>query len=297
MRALLDHGEICIVREALMTISTRPVLRYHGGKWMLAPWIIEHFGPHRTYTEVFGGAASVLIRKRRSYSEVYNDLDQEVVGLFRVLQDPAQASQLSDLLHLTPFAREEFELAYEQTDDPIQIARRLIIRSFMGFGSDGHNGARKTGFRPDSNKSGSTPARDWANYSSALQPIIERFRGVVIENSHAIDVLRQHDRPDVLHYVDPPYVQQTRSKARNSSRKNYRHELTDEDHRELLETLIGLSGMVVLSGYRCPLYDAQLDGWVRKDKAARADGAQPRIESLWLNEAAAGALAQTDLFT
>ncbi|MEM6493323.1 MAG: DNA adenine methylase [Pseudomonadota bacterium] len=275
---------------------SRPALRYHGGKWMLAPWIVSHFGRHRTYTEVFGGAASVLLRKQRAYAEVYNDLDEEVVGLFRVFQDPASAGRLTELLHLTPFARSEFDRAYEPTDCPVERARRLIIRSFMGHGSDGHNGARKTGFRANSNKSGTTPAHDWANYSLALEAIVERLRGVVIENRDAIKVLAKHDCKDALHYVDPPYVTHTRSPARNSVRKNYRHEMTDEDHAALLDTLTQLEGMVVLSGYRCDLYDGALKGWARRDRTALADGARKRTESLWLNPAASDALEQREMF-
>ena len=84
----------------------RPLLRYHGGKWLLAPWIISHFPAHRVYVEPFGGAASVLIRKERSYAEVYNDLDSEVVNLFRVLR--AQPDDLVHAIELTPFARDEF---------------------------------------------------------------------------------------------------------------------------------------------------------------------------------------------
>ncbi len=279
-----------------MTEPTRPVLRYHGGKWMLAPWIIEHFGPHRIYVEPFGGAAGVLLRKPISYSEVYNDLDDEVVGMFRVLQEPKLANRLIDLLILTPFSRAEFDLSYEATDDPVESARRLIIRSFMGFGSDGHNGARKTGFRSGSRKSGTTPAHDWANYPDALRIIVERFRKVNVENRDAIWVLEHNDGPETLHYIDPPYVHATRSPARNSERKNYRHEMTEEQHAELLETIVQLEGMAVLSGYRCDLYDDMLEGWFRKDRAALADGARARVESLWLNTAAVEALPQQELF-
>src|SRR5690606_19105648 len=121
-----------------MTQPRRPVLRWHGGKWLLAPWIIEHFPAHRVYVEPFGGAGSVLMRKPRTYAEIWNDLDGEVVNIFRVLRSP-DANRLVDALRLTPFSRQEFTGAYEPSSDPVERARRLVIRSFMGFGSNGHN--------------------------------------------------------------------------------------------------------------------------------------------------------------
>lgn len=272
---------------------TRPVLRWHGGKWLLAPWIIEHFPPHRVYVEPFGGAASVLLRKRRSYAEVYNDLDDDVVNLFRVIRSP-DAERLVRAVQETPFARTEFLGAYEVADDPVEAARRLIVRSFMGFGSDGFNRDVKTGFRSNSNRSGSTPAKDWSGYPDALAAIIERMRGVVIENRPAVEVMRQQDSPDALHYVDPPYLPETRSAK---SRKGggayhaYRHEMTVEDHAALLAVLNDLAGMVVLSGYPSPLYDTALTGWTRVERAALADGARARVEVLWLNPAAASGFA------
>ena len=116
------------------TKAKRPMLRYHGGKWRLAPWIISVFPEHRIYVEPYGGGASVLLRKARSYAEVYNDLDGEVVNVFRVVRDHGPC--LKEKLYYTPFSRDEFKRSYEETDDPIERARRTIARSFMGFGSN-----------------------------------------------------------------------------------------------------------------------------------------------------------------
>lgn len=262
----------------------RPLLRWHGGKWLLAPWIISHFAPHRVYVEPFGGAASVLLRKERSYAEVYNDLDDDVVSLFEVLRGP-RSSELVRSVFNTPFARVEFDLAYEETDDPVERARRLIIRSFMGFGSDGHNGARKTGFRAACNRLGTTPAHDWEGYPAHLSVIIERLRGVHIEHRPALEVMRRHDGFQTLHYVDPPYIQSTRSPARNSVRKNYTHEMTDGDHEDLLAAVRTLKGAVVVSGYAHPLYENALSTWQRVERESLADGARKRTEILWINPA------------
>ena len=279
-----------------MSGPTRPVLRWHGGKWLLAPWIIGHFGPHRCYVEPFGGAASVLLRKPRSHAEVYNDLDATVVGLFRVLQDPACCTELLRQLELTPFARAEFEAAYEVAADPIEEARRLIIRSFMGHGTTAHTRA-STGFRANSTRSGTVPARDWVNYAAALPEIVERMRGVIIEQRPATEVMTSHDGEEVLHYVDPPYLPSTRSGANPHCRKHlYNHELSEGDHAALLEHLQGLRGAVILSGYPSDLYAAQLAGWRCVEQAALADGAAPRTECLWLNETAQRSLPHPDLF-
>lgn len=274
-----------------MSVS-RPLLRWHGGKWMLAPWVIEHFPPHRVYVEPFGGAASVLLRKPRSYGEVYNDLDDDAVNLFRVLRDPEQSARLEEQLRLTPFARREHQAAYVASDDPVERARQLVILALMGFGSNGHNRARKTGFRSNSNRSGTTPAHDWKNYPEFVSEFTARLQGVVIENKPAIDLMRQHDSEETLHYVDPPYLPETRSQLMHSS-GCYAHEMTVEQHVELLTALRELSGMVVLSGYPATLYDDALAGWTRIEREALADGAVPRTEVLWLNPSCAAQRAQT----
>lgn len=242
----------------------------------------------------------MLLRKERSYAEVYNDLDDHIVALFRVLQDEKKTARLIKLLHLTPFSRSEFNLSYEPTEDQIEIARRLIIRAYMGFGSNAHastaRGHRSTGFRANSNRRGTTPAHDWASYPDCLASIVERFRGCVIEHREAKLVMATHDAPETLHYVDPPYLPETRSPANKYDLKfrMYRHELTVAAHVDLLRFLREVSGMVVLSGYAAPLYDEALPDWHRVTCETYADGARPRTEVLWLNPAANRALNVDD---
>lgn len=254
---------------------TRPVLRYFGGKWKIAPWIIEHLPPHRIYCEPFGGGASVLLRKTRSYAEVYNDLNSEVVNVFQVLRDPVLSKKLERLLRLTPFSRDEFLESYKEAKDPTECARRTIVRAFMGFGSNSVNRKNKTGFRANSKRSGTTPAQDWRNYPACVKFFSDRLSGVIIENKDYARILEDHDSPDTVFYVDPPYVQETRKK------NCYQHEFNDADHAALLERLKGLSGAVLLSGYEHPSYF--LPGWEHKKKQTFADGARPRTEMLWLN--------------
>lgn len=263
---------------------------------MLAPWIISHMPAHRIYVEPFCGAASVLLRKKRCYSEVISDKDEEVINLFQMARD--RGDELREVLRLTPFARAEFVRAWEPSENPLEQARRTVIRAYMGFGSaavtkvrhitTARGGAPSTGFRAQSNKSGTTPAHDWRNFPNALPDIIERLRGVVIESRDALEIIPQHDTAETLFYVDPPYVAATRDAG-----GDYRHELTDDDHRKLAEVLRSVCGMVMLSGYPSALYGELYHDWRRIDRAAFADGAARRTECLWLNAAAVSASNHT----
>jgi len=269
---------------------SRPVMRYHGGKWRLAEWVISFFPEHHTYVEPFGGAASVLMRKPRSPAEVYNDLDDEVVNVFRVLRDPEQSSHLATLCALTPCARSEFMTAYEDTSDPVEKARRTIFRAAAGFGSAGATKGR-TGFRTYSADDRSvTPAMYWASFPEAIPAFCERLRGVIIESGDALDVINRHDAPGTLFFVDPPYMFESRV---ITGGKYYRHEMDDSQHFALLEKIRQVKGFVVLSGYMTETYNEALAGWPRFSKEARISGHRgtvTRTECVWINPKCAEAL-------
>ncbi len=265
----------------------RPILRYYGGKWRLAPWIVAQFPPHRIYVEPYGGAASVLLRKPRSYAEVYNDMDGEIVNLFRMVRD--RGLELMQACELTPFSRDDFCESFKPAPDPLEQARRTVVRSFMGFGGNltrpnRDQSPQRTGFRQYSKKNRrSIPAHDWRGWPGELPALIDRLRGVIIEHRPAIQVMLEHDDPQALHYVDPPYVHETRGATGGGYIRGYRHEMSDDDHRELAACLHTLGGGVIVSGYACPLYDEELfKGWERIEKHAMADGARERTEVLWM---------------
>ncbi len=264
-------------------MTTRPALRYHGGKWRIAPWIIAHLPAHELYVEPYAGAASILIRKPPSRGEVMNDLDGEVVNFFRVLRSPRRARILLRKIELTPFSRREYRAALRVVKDPIERARRLAVRSYMGFGSDSYRPERHSGFRGRFCGSGhSTSAPDWAHYPAGLVAVIERLRNVVIENRDALDLIDIYDKSGTLFYCDPPYPKSTRSDCSNG-RHTYTFEMTDEQHERLAEKLHRIQGLAVISGYRCELYDHLYADWQRVDREALADGATKRIESLWIS--------------
>lgn len=263
-----------------MTTPSRPVMRYLGGKWRLAPWIISFFPAHRTYVEPFGGAASVLLRKPRAHAEILNDLDGEIVNLFRVLRSPIDGRELARQVRYTPFARREYEAAFLSAGDPIEQARRTLVKAAMGFGSNSVH--KRTGFRPGHARTGQIPAGDWSGLPASLEQAIERLRGVVVEERPALEVIRRYDSAKTLHYIDPPYPHGARGDD-----CRYRCEMTDGEHAELAEALHVVRGMVIVSGYGCDLYDKALYAdWQRVEVSTHADGGRDRQEVLWIKPGA-----------
>lgn len=281
---------------------TRPVLRYHGGKFRMAPWIIGQLPKHGVYVEPFGGAASVLMLKPRVAAECYNDLDSNVVNLFRILREPYQAAELQRRVALTPYARDELDRAHEDPVDDMDAAHKLIVRAFLGRGSDAATRQGTSGFSTLLSEERALPAFAFAAWPDAIPSFTDRLRGVVIENRPAIEIIQRFDTPNTLTYVDPPYMHSTRTSLEGRSKKThgYKHEMTDADHIALAEVLHQVKGMVALSSYPSDLYAQLYAGWTCTTNKAIADGGKVRQEMLWLNPACSHAMgnqrAQRNLF-
>ncbi|MDH6658382.1 UNVERIFIED_ORG: DNA adenine methylase [Rhizobium sophorae] len=266
----------------IVTAPSRPLLRWHGSKWRIAEWVISHFPQHKIYVEPFGGSASVLLQKPRATTEIYNDLDRDLVNLFRILRE--RPDELALALALTPYARDEYNSLYGEQVDDLDRARAFVARSFMGMSSKG--ALQKSGFDARTNPDGYTGRlRSLASLPEEILVVAGRFIHVIIENVPARACLDRYNRPDALIYMDPPYLAATRS-----SGKLYRHEMSDRDHRELLECACASKAMVIVSGYPSDLYEQLLGDWTRVEIDAFVDGGGGRTEMLWMNNACWSAL-------
>ena len=240
---------------------SRPALRYHGSKWLLAPWIIKHIRPHELYCEPYGGAAAVLLRKPRSKMEVYNDIDSEVVNFFSVLR--SHSKELIRSIILTPFAKEEYTLSQTPTSDPIEHARRFYIRSHMSIA--GPTALHNPGWRrqviyskKDTPNSGMVPAAVSFSKTCHLWDIAKRFKGITIEHDSATNIINRYDTPNTCFYIDPPYPLSTRSSTKPH---HYAHDMTDTQHTQLSAQLHDTQGSILVSSYRSELYDELYADW------------------------------------
>lgn len=263
-------------------MAAKAVLKYPGSKWSLADRIVALLPGHEVYLEPFFGSGAVLFCKPRCRLETVNDLDHRVVNLFRVLRERPNA--LARAIALTPWSAEEHRQADSvpltalSTGDAVEDARRFLVVAWQSHGADSK---WRNGWKRASRDGLTHPVPVWLDLPDRLLLAAERLRGVQIECRPALEAIARHQHPDCLIYADPPYPLSRRY------RPYYRHEMTDADHVALLDALDAHPGPVVLSGYRCPLYDERLAGWQRLDMPTTAEGGRARVESVWLNARAA----------
>jgi len=260
---------------------------WYGGKAYYAKWIIERFPEHRVYIEPFGGAANVLLRKRPSEVEVFNDLDERVVNFFRVLRNREQLEELVRLSTLTPYSRADFtELAaMPEPEQPAERAWWFFVRCRQAVGGLGMAKLYPKSWAVSlrTRRGMAEPVSKYLSAVDGLEDVAERFRTVLIERTPAVELIRKHDAPDVLFYCDPPYVPETRHGGMAST---YSCEMTVEQHEELLEALRQCRGKAMLSGYASGLYDERLTDWRRETLDARShvsNSGENRVEVLWMN--------------
>jgi DNA adenine methylase len=246
-----------------MTATLNPPLKWHGGKYYLAAKIVAMMPPHMHYVEPYAGGLAVLLAKDPDgVSEVVNDLHHELTNFWRVLQDPERFERFRRTVEAIPFSEVEWKDAYDHLRrgsdaDPVQRAVWFFVACRQSLAG------RMNAFAPLSRRRTrrgmNEQASAWITAAEGLAAVSARLRRVAILNRPALDVIRSQDGPQTLFYCDPPYLHSTRT-----ARDTYGDlEMSAADHRQLLETLRGCRGKVLLSGYPSPLYDAALAGWNR----------------------------------
>jgi DNA adenine methylase len=274
-------------------------LKWWGGKRYLAEDFIALMPRHLHYVEPYAGGLAVLLAKdpldpskfwgSRSYeqgiSEVVNDIHRELTNFWQVLQREETFAAFRRRIEATPFSQEEWGSAearqHPATDRDVEAAVAFFVRcrqsragGFKDFATLSRNRTRRKM---------SEQASAWWNCVEGLPAVSARLRRVVILNQPAVEVIRQQDGEATLFYLDPPYLHETRATP-----GTYKHEMNEEEHRELLAVIKQCRGKVMLSGYPNSLYDEALTGWKRQDflidnKAASGTTKRQMTEALWMN--------------
>lgn len=252
----------------------KTLINYPGAKWGMAKEIVALMPEHRSYLEPFFGSGAVLFHKPPSAIETVNDIDGDIVNFFKVLREMPE--QLSEAIEMTPYARDVFDDAHKNHGgSEFDRAYRFAIRSKMGFGFKTYT---QTGFKMDiaGREKGYTTSC-WNRMPKDIVIAAQRLKNVQIDNRPALDVIRRFNFPNVLIYADPPYLLETRGG------KQYRHEMSEQDHINLLDALKQHLGPVILSGYPSEMYDRELKRWGRIERKSYNQLAEQRTEVLWCN--------------
>lgn len=254
----------------------KTILRWPGSKWRIADWIVRQFPTHDTYVEPFFGSGAVFFTKTPSGTETINDIDNEVVNLFQIVRD--RAEELCQAIEMTPYSRKEYISSTDEiVADPLEHARRFLIRTWQGYGGKTY---RSTCWAHDRTNSVFRP-KYWSLLPGRILDIVERLKMAQIENMDALDLIQLYNRKSTLLYVDPPYLLETRTN------KHYKHEFeTQQKHKELLEVCMKHKGSCLISSYDNALYNTILTDWTKRTIKVQTNNAKTATECLYLNRMA-----------
>lgn len=271
----------------------RSPIIWFGGKGRMSAKLLKLLPNHKTYVEAFGGGASLLFAKPPSPVEVYNDINQALYDFFTVLSKEESFQKFYRRVAALPYSRKlyyDYRDTWQDETDIIEKTAKWFVVAQQSFG--GLFG-RGWGFDvTTSNRNMSSSVSDWLSCLESLPQVHARLQRVQIECRDWRKILDTYDTQDTLFYLDPPYVRETRSDG------GYEHELTDDDHRELVQRILELEGNVMLSGYDHEIY-APLANWEKHvfQTACHAAGRtrytkilgdgsaikmQPRTEVVWV---------------
>jgi DNA adenine methylase len=271
--------------ESLTPQTLTPPLKWFGGKHYLASRIVSLMPKHLHYVEpFFGGGAVLLSKPYEGISEVVNDKHQELTNFWRVLQQESLFTQFQRIVECIPFSETEWKDAgRELGGSAVERAVRFFVRCRQSRVGQMQDFATLSRTRTRRGRNEQVSA--WMSAVDGLPQVSARLKRVVVMNGDAVDLILGQDGAQTLYYCDPPYLHETRTCP-----GAYAHEMTEEDHRELLRILDNVEGKVMLSGYFSPLYDSTLKApkWHRVDfdianHAAGGSSKRRMVESLWLN--------------
>lgn len=257
----------------------RSVLKYPGSKWNIARQLSELIPAHHSYVEPFFGSGAVLFTKTPSNIETVNDIDSDITNLFKCIQK--NPDKLAKIVATTPFSREIYDKQFEtltNTDgvEPFDKAASFLVRCWQGHGF--RTNGYKVGWKNDVQGRESMYALwNWYRLPVWIIEIAERLRKVQIENQPAMEVIERFNYKNVFMYLDPPYLLGIRNG------KQYKHEMTNAEHEDLLKLLLKSKAKIMLSGYESDLYNEYLSGWNKEYFKSCAEHHGTREEVIWMN--------------
>src|SRR3984893_2111413 len=265
---------------------------YFASKLRIAAKMHDKLPPHNAWVELFCGSAAMTLAKDPAPIEVINDINSDIVNFYRQLR--LNGDKLLRQIELTPYSREELQLARESDTNisDLERARRFFLSAMMAV--NGSFGPTKGGFSISNSYSRNgmeARVNRWYDMPRYLVDVVERLRHVRIEHKDALTLFKEFaNRPATLAYLDPPYLgERTRGYDHDEDSEKY--------HKDLLKAAVKAKCMVFISGYAHDLYTDYLtkrNGWGKLVFEAVTKGSNgksfKRQEIIWFNPAFTKAL-------
>jgi len=259
-------------------------IKYFGGKGTMFNNIIEHFpnnDDYDMYIEPFGGSYSIGLKKDPAKMEIYNDLEQNVYSLYKVLSDPEMFKTFKDrcdLIFYCDALRKEYKDLLK-TDNLTMIDRAFY---FFYVNRTSHNGVGGFSINTYIRRGMSKSISDFLSCIDRLPELHDRLSKVIISNTDGNGLIRRYNNERTLIYCDPPYEQSTRTSTR------YKVDMNRDGHTDFLDAVIKSKSKILISGYDCPLYDTLEENGFTKIhfNVKTIDGnfkPKTKIETLWKN--------------
>lgn len=220
--------------------------KYIGGKFNIAPWIIENLPDHKNYVEPFGGMAHVLIQKSPSDFEVYNDINELIVNMFKVLQDEVKLNKIIKYLELSPVSRKYHDdirhgnYIIPEDDDNLVKCYNLLYLSKTSFSGQLFENKSLPSWSFNRKKVRSTIAIGLNNFPTNLLKVVQRLKQVQYDCLDFKKCIETYDSTETLFYCDPPYY---------NLEGYYKGNFDKQDHIDLANILNNIVGKAVVSYY------------------------------------------------
>ena len=254
---------------------------YFGGKYHLRERLYSFFPDHVHFVDVFGGSGAVLLGKRESELETFNDVDSAIVGFFRLLQNKEQFEELKNRLNVMCNSRElfyEYRETWDTFDCPVEKYVRWYTLAICCFGGVLSKGKHQWSFSVVP-----SPRKKVFERVLDLEHLVVRLRDVQLENRSFQKILKLYDAPETFFYLDPPYILKTRKSG------VYDCEMTNKEHQQLVDFLLKIKGKAMLSGYKHKIYEVlEESGWYTHDfkmfsGVNSKKGKTERVDTIWMN--------------
>lgn len=261
-------------------------VKYFGGKNLMFKNIIKHFPPkesYNTYIEPFGGSFSLALKMDQPAEiEIYNDLEQNVYSLYKVLSDKELFNQFKekcDLANYSEDLRKEYKIKLKE--DNLNIIDRAFY--FFYVNRTSHNGVGGISLNIVIRRKMSKSVSDFLSAIDRLPELHQRLSKVIILNRDGIELIKKYkNNNNILIYCDPPYEQSTRTSAR------YIVDMNRDSHINFIDAVLNSNAKILISGYKCDLYNKlEENGFTRIDFDVKTISgnfkAKTKTESLYLN--------------